>query len=100
MFQQKNSLKKVTPKVSEIKLVKLLIALVEKKYTVEVALCCSTFIVSVPKNNSVTTKSNLFRLVRAGLKEKKQADEYLFCFLNFIFHQPLITYNSITITLI
>ena len=54
----------------------------------------------LPKSNSVTTKLNLFRLVSAGLKEKKQADEYLSCFLNFIFHKLLITYNSITITLI
>ena len=95
MFEQL----KMTSKVSEIKLVKLLIALVEKN-TLFKRYCVVQTLLFIAKSNSVTTKLNLFRLVSAGLKEKKQADEYLSCFLNFIFHKLLITYNSITITLI
>ena len=95
MFEQL----KMTSKVSEIKLVKLLVALVEKIHCLSGIVLFKLYCL-LPKSDSVTTKLNLFRLVSAGLKEKKQADEYLFCFLNFIFHQLLITYNSITITLI
>ena len=74
------------------KLIKLLIiALIEKKYTVEAALCCSTFIVYCQKATPLQQNQTYLLLVSAGLKEKKHADEYLFCFLNFIFHQLLIT---------
>ena len=83
----------MTSKVSEIKLVKLLIiALIEKKkYTVEAALCCSTFIVYCQKATPSQQNQTYLLLVSAGLKEKKHADEYLFCFLNYIFHQLLIS---------
>ena len=65
--------------VPEIKLVKLLtIALIEK-CTDDAILCWSNIYCLLQKSNSVTTKI-LFKLFSTGVKEKKQADEFLFCF--------------------
>ena len=38
-----------------------------------------TFIVYLQEGNPVTTKM-LFKLFSTGVKEEKQADEFLFCF--------------------
>ena len=45
-----------------------------------------TFIVYCRKATTLQQKSNLLKLFSTGVKEKKQADEFLL-FLNFIFHQ-------------
>ena len=85
----------MTAEVPEIKLVKLLTIALTEKYTDDATWCWSNIYCLLQKRKSVTTKI-LFKLSGTGVKEKKQADEVLFCFLNFIFHQLLIKYNSIT----
>ena len=59
------------------------------------ALCWSIFIVYFWK----ATPLQQVRLFSTGLKDKNKLMNF-FCLLNFIFHQLLITHNSITITLI
>ena len=69
----------MTAERPEIKLVKLLtIALIEK-YTDDATFCWSNIYCLWQKSNSVKTKI-LFKLFSIGVKEKKQADEFLFCF--------------------
>ena len=68
----------MTAEVPEIKLVKLLTIALTEKYTDDATWCWSN-ICLLQKRNSVTTKI-LFKLYSTGVKEKKQADEVLFCF--------------------
>ena len=69
----------MTAEVPEIKLVKLLIVALTEKYTDDVTLCWSNIYCLLQKGKSVTTKI-LFKLFSTGVMEKKQADEFLFCF--------------------
>ena len=69
----------MTAELPEIKLVKLLTIALTEKYTDDATLCWSNIYCLWQKNNSVTTK-NLFKLSSTGVKKKKQADEFLFCF--------------------
>ena len=69
----------MTAEVPEIKLVKILVIALTEKYTDDAALCWSNIYCLLQKSNSVTTKI-LFKLFRTSVKEKKQADEFLFCF--------------------
>ena len=69
----------MTAEVPEIKLVKLLAIALTEKYTDDATWCWSNIYCLQQKRNSVTTKI-LFKLSSTGLKEKKQADEVLFCF--------------------
>ena len=65
----------------EIKLVKLLIiALTEKNTPMKRHCVGQTFIVYCSEATTLQQKSNLFKLFSTGVKEKKQADEFLFCF--------------------
>ena len=66
----------------EIKLVRLLIiALTEKKNKLlKQHRVDQTFIVFYSKATKLQQKSNLFKLFGTGVKEKKEADEFLFCF--------------------
>ena len=85
----------MTAEVPEIKLVKLLMISLTEKYTHDATLYWSDIYCLLQKGNRVTTKM-LFKLFSTGVKEEKQADEFLFCFSTLFFHQLLITYNSIT----
>ena len=85
----------MTSQVPEIKLVKLLMISLTEKYTHDATLYWSDIYCLLQKGNPVTTKM-LFKLFSTGVKEEKQADEFLFCFSTLFFHQLLITYNSIT----
>ena len=69
----------MTAKLPEIKLVKLLTVALTEKYTDDGTLCWSNIYCLWQKSNSVTTKI-LFKLSSTGVKKKKQADEFLFCF--------------------
>ena len=68
----------MTAELPEIKLGKLLTIALTEKYTDDATLCWSS-IYLWQKSNSVTTKI-LFKLSSTGVKKKKQADEFLFCF--------------------
>ena len=68
----------MTAELPEIKLGKLLTIALTEKYTDDATLCWSN-IYLWQKSNSVTTKI-LFKLSSTGVKKKKQADEFLFCF--------------------
>ena len=71
----------MTAEVPEIKLVKLLIIALSKKNTLMKRHCVvQTFIVHCRKATPLQQKSNFFKLFSSGVKEKKQADEFLFCF--------------------
>ena len=88
--------KKMTSKVPEIKLVKLIIALIETIYTVQSLLWWLTFIVNTWKTTPLqqdTTYLDYLVLVK-----REKTSWWMFLWLNFIIHQLLITYNSITIT--
>ena len=69
----------MTAEVPEIKLVKILVIALTEKYTDDASLCWSNIYCLLQKSNSVATKI-LFKLFRTSVKEKKQADEFLFCF--------------------
>ena len=69
----------MTAELPEIKLVKLLTVALTEKYTDDATLCWSNIYCLWQKSNSVTTKI-LFKLSSTGVKKKKQADEFLFCF--------------------
>ena len=67
----------MTGEVPEIKLVKVLTIALTEKYTDDAILCWSNIYCLWQKRNSITTKILLFS---TGVKKKKQADEFLFCF--------------------
>ena len=69
----------MTAEVPEIKLVKVLTIALTEKYTDEETLCWSNVYYLLQKSNSVTTNI-LFKLSRTSVKEKKQTEEFLFCF--------------------
>ena len=69
----------MTAEVPEIKLVKLLTIALTEKYTDDATWCWSNIYCLLQKRKSVTTKI-LFKLSSTDVKEKKQADEVLFCF--------------------
>ena len=66
----------MTTEVPEIKLVKLLMISLTEKYTHDATLYWSDIY--------CTTKM-LFKLFSTGVKEEKQADEFLFCFSTLFF---------------
>ena len=65
--------------VPETRLVKLLIIALTEKYTDEETLCWSNIYCLLQKSHSATTNI-LFKLSRTSVKEKKQTEEFLFCF--------------------
>ena len=69
----------MTAEVPETRLVKLLIIALTEKYTDEETLRWSNIYCLLQKSNSVTTNI-LFKLSRTSVKEKKQTEEFLFCF--------------------
>ena len=69
----------MTAEVPEIKLVKVLTIALTEKYTDDAILRWSNIYCLLQKSNSVTTKI-LFKLFSTCVKEKKEADEFLFCF--------------------
>ena len=69
----------MTAEDPEIKLVKILTIALTEKYTDDAILCWSNVYCLLQKSTSVTTKI-LFKLFSTGVKKKKQADEFLFCF--------------------
>ena len=69
----------MTAEVPEIKLVKLVMISLTEKYTDDTTLYWSNIYCLLQKGNTITTKI-LFKIFSAGVKEKKQADEFLFCF--------------------
>ena len=69
----------MTTEVPEIKLVKLLMISLTEKYTHDATLYWSDIYCLLQKGNSGRTKI-LFKLFSTSVKEKKQADEFLFCF--------------------
>ena len=85
-------------KVPEMKLVKPY-RFNRKKYTDEAALCFIDFYCLFLKSNFATTLPlHLDYLVLPKRRRNKLMN--FSCSINFIFHQLVITYNSITITLI
>ena len=74
----------MTSEVPEIKLVKLLMISLTEKYTHEATLYWSDIYCLLQKGNPVTTKI-FFKLSSTGVKGKKQADEFLFCFSTLFF---------------
>ena len=76
--------KKMTTEVPEIKLVKLLMISLLEKYTHDATLYWSDIYCLLQKGNPVTAKI-FFKLSSTGVKEKKQADEFLFCFSTLFF---------------
>ena len=70
MFEQKK-IKKTTSDVPEIRLFKLFIISLKKKYNGEAALCWSDFIFFLT-SNTVTTSFNLSKFFSAGLINGKK----------------------------
>ena len=94
----KKKFKKMTSKVPEIKLVQLIIALIEKIH-------CSIVIVLINlycyflKNNSVTTRYNLFRLFSTGWKGKNELMNFSMAQLYYAsnFNYVQLNYNNIDV---
>ena len=74
----------MTTEVPEIKLVKLPMISLLEKYTHDATLYWSDIYCLLQKGNPVKTKI-LFKLFSTGVKEKKQADEFLFCLSTLFF---------------
>ena len=88
----KKTVKKMMAEFPEIKLVKLLIIALREKNTLMKRNCVGqTFIVYCSKETTLQQKSNLFKLFIIDVSWWISL-----LFLNFIFHQLQITYNSIT----
>ena len=93
---EKKTFKKMMAEFPEIKLVKLLIIALREKNTLMKRNCVGqTFIVYCSKAATLQQKSNLFKWFSTGVR-KKRSWWISLLFLNFIFHQLQITYNSIT----
>ena len=89
---EKKTFKKMMAEFPEIKLVKLLIIALREKNTLMKRNCVGqTFIVYCSKAATLQQKSNLFKLFSTDVSWWISL-----LFLNFIFHQLQITYNSIT----